>query len=79
MDKLIRLRGGHRAVFTKLEKKLHDLVPNPISDEGELIQAKSLLAAIRHKHQCITRSDDEEEMKLDDDRLTDDMEKSAIC
>ena len=77
VDKLIRLRGVHRAAFTKLEKKLHDLVANPISDEGELVQAEVLLAAIKSKDQCITGYDAEMELKIDDDRLADDKEKSA--
>ncbi len=77
VDKLIRFRGGHRAAFTKLEMKLHDLVANPISDEGELIQAEALVAAIKTKHQCITRYDAEVELKTDNDRLADDVERST--
>ena len=48
-----------------------------MSDEGELIQAEALLAAIKSKHQCITRYDADVELKIDDYRLADDMEKSA--
>ncbi len=77
VDKLIRIRGGHRSAFAKLEKKLDDLVANPISDEKEQIQAEALLVAIKSKHQCITHYDAEVELKIDDDRLADDMERSA--
>ncbi len=60
-----------------MEKKLDDLVASLMSDEGELIQAEALLAAIKSKHQCITRYDADVELKIDDYRLADDMEKSA--
>ena len=69
--RLSRVKGGHKGAFTKLEKKMADILTTVIVTEG-------LLKTLQDKMQVIHRYDAEMELLLDDDdQLCQDMELST--
>ena len=76
VSKLIRIRGAHRGAYTKLERKVDALAAYPISTDLELMDAEALLKTLKTKYLTIRRYDAEVELKIDDDKLDDDMSAS---
>ena len=55
VKKLIRVRGGHRAPFTRLERKLDEFFAHPIDDSERLCEAEALLSTLKNKSSDIHR------------------------
>ena len=73
VSKLIRIRGAHRGAYTKLERKVDALAAGLISTDLQLMDAEALLKTLKTKYTTIRRYDAEVELKIDDEKLEDDM------
>ena len=67
VKKLIRVRGGHRAAFTRLERKLDEFFAHPIDDSERLCEAQALLSTLKNKSSDIHRWDHEIELLIEDE------------
>ena len=73
VSKLIRIRGAHRGAYTRLERKVDALAAGLISTDLQLMDAEALLKTLKTKYTTIRRYDAEVELKIDDEKLEDDM------
>ena len=76
--RLSRVKGGHKGAFTKLEKKMADILTTVIVTSNQLVETEGLLKTLQDKMQVIHRYVAEMELLLDDDhQLCQDMELST--
>ena len=73
VNKITRIRGAHRGAYTKLERKVDALAAGLISTDLQLMDAEALLKTLKTKYTTIRRYDAEVELKIDDEKLEDDM------
>ena len=67
IKKLIRLRGGHRGVTTKLEQKI-DLILSPSTvNEEQLCEAEALFATLENRWNLFHRDDADFELLIEDE------------
>ena len=57
--KLIRVRGGHRGAFTRLQTKVDAFIQQSIDDEEKLCEGEALLAMLQNKSLVVNRWDAE--------------------
>ena len=67
VKKLIRVRGGHRAAFTRLERILDAFFSHPKDDSERLCEAEALLSSLKNKSSDIHRWDREIELLTGDE------------
>ena len=78
VKKLIRIGGGHKAAFTKMEMKTDQFIQNPISNDQRICEAEPLLATLNQKAQVVHQGDAQIELLLDDEvELWQDMESAT--
>ena len=65
--RLSRVRSRHKSAFTKLEKKVDDILTTVIATPDQLVEAETLLKTLQNKIHVIHRYDTEIELILDDD------------
>ena len=53
--KLIRVRGGHRAAFIRLERNIDKFLGHPIENCERLCEAEALLSTVKNKSSDIHR------------------------
>ena len=65
--KLVRVRAGHKAAFTKYETRVDDLVADHAITCEKLCEAEALFSTLQNKYKTILRWDAEIELKIEDD------------
>ena len=65
--KLVRVRAGHKAAFTKYETRVDDLVADHAVTSEKLCEAEALFSTLQNKYKTILRWDAEIELKIEDD------------
>ena len=53
--KLVRVRAGHKAAFTKYESRVDDLVAYHAVTSEKLCEAEALLSTLQNKYKTILR------------------------
>ena len=69
--RLKRVRGGHRAAFTRLTTKVDQFVTTSITTDDQLCEAEALLSSLKSKVQDIHRWDTEIQLGIDDENELD--------
>ena len=76
--KLSRVTSGHKGAFTRLERRVDDLLFTSIGTSNQLIEAEALLKTLQDKIQVIQRYDCEIELLIEDEEaLAVDMDASS--
>ena len=65
--KLKRVRGGHKAGFTRLTTRVDDLLRASIEDDEKLCEAEALLTSLNRKMLDIYRWDTEIQLEIEDE------------
>ena len=65
--KLVPVRAGHKAAFTKYETRVDDLVADQAITSEKLCEAEALFSTLQNKYKTILRWDAEIELKIEDD------------
>ena len=76
--KLVRVRAGLKAFFSKYENRTDDLVADHAVTSEKLSGAEALLSTLQNKYKTILRCDVEIELKIEDDtKLSEEQEVSS--
>ena len=76
--KLVRVRAGLKAFFSKYENRTDDLVADHAVTSEKLSGAEALLFTLQNKYKTILRCDVEIELKIEDDtKLSEEQEVSS--
>ena len=65
--KLVRVKAGHKAAFTKYETRVDNLVAAHAVTSEKLCEAEALFSTLQNKYKTILRRDAEIEFKIEDD------------
>lgn len=66
LKRKVKIRGGHKAAFTRLETKVDDLIRSSIFDEETLCIAEALLSNLKTKATDIHRWDTEVQLEVEE-------------
>ena len=67
ITKLKRIRGGHKAAFTRLTTKVDEFVSASIRDDERLCEAEALLSSLKGKLLDFHRWDTEIQLEIEDE------------